>query len=73
VITQTCTAGTTDEGTVCVSATNGCNVRSEERHVPYCILSAATVMTVTAECVCVLLIAQSNFLCAVDAIKPYVI
>ena len=71
MITQTCSAGPPVAGTACVSATSGCNVPSEEGHVPCC----ATVMAVTAECeyVCVLQVTQSKFLCAVDAIKPYVI
>jgi hypothetical protein len=51
VIIQTCSAGTSVEGTACVSATNGRNVRSEESHVPYCTNSAAIVMAITAECV----------------------
>ena len=51
MIIQTCSAGTTVEGTVCVSAKNGCNVRSEEGQVPYCTHSAATVIAVTAKSV----------------------
>jgi hypothetical protein len=49
VIIQTCSAGPAVEGTACVSATNGCIVRSEEGHVPWCTHGAATVMAVTAE------------------------
>ena len=46
-----CIAGPTVEWTACVSVTNGCNMRSEEGHVPYCTQSAATVVVVTTECV----------------------
>jgi len=33
VIIQTCSAEPTVEGTECVRATNGCNVRCEERNI----------------------------------------